>query len=65
MYHENGQLKKIGYYQLDSMDGDWINYYEDSTTEYTGHYTNNKKNGEFRFYRTDGSLELIENLKMG
>ena len=59
-FHQNGQLKDIGYYADDKKTGEWKYYYNSGTLESVGNYTNGQKSGTWKYYHKDGKLARTE-----
>ena len=58
--YENGVIREKGTYNLNKeRHGEWVGYYRNGQTSTIGHFKNDKKDGEWRYYDREGFLLAI------
>lgn len=56
-YYESGKVQEIEFFDLNkNRTGNWTNYYEDGTKMGEASFKDDKKNGKWKTYNTDGKL---------
>jgi TonB family protein len=54
---QTNQTKNQVKVEGDTVDGEWIRYYENGKIEIKGHYLNGKKHGEWNYFYNSGQLK--------
>ena len=64
-YHNNGELKTIGFKKNGKNSGEWRSYFETGNLNKLGTYTSGNKEGEWKYYHSNGALRIIGKYKAG
>lgn len=64
-YYKNGQVKALGLYENDMMQGEWIFYRETGQLWQVGNFKDNHKHGRFIRYDRNDQLEYDETFENG
>ncbi|WP_149699084.1 toxin-antitoxin system YwqK family antitoxin [Chitinophaga sp. CF418] len=60
IYYENGKLKEVYYRRAGRMEGVRNVFFDNGKLSETGHWHEDNRLGEFRYYRQDGHLECVQ-----
>jgi antitoxin component YwqK of YwqJK toxin-antitoxin module len=60
VYYENGKLKEVYYRRSGRMEGVRTVFFDNGKPSETGHWHEDNRVGEFRYYRRDGGLECVQ-----
>ncbi|WP_394758705.1 toxin-antitoxin system YwqK family antitoxin [Flavobacterium sp.] len=57
-FHDNGQVKQVGFYKDGKVEGKWISYNEAGNKLSLGEYTNGEKTGKWFFWDKNSLNEV-------
>ncbi|UPK72384.1 toxin-antitoxin system YwqK family antitoxin [Chitinophaga filiformis] len=60
IYYENGKLKEVYYRRAGRMEGVRTVFFDNGKLSETGHWHEDNRVGEFRYYRREGGLECVQ-----
>lgn len=60
VYFTNGKVKEVFFRHYGHKEGPGTVFYENGTLSETGHWHEDNRVGEFRYYRQDGKLECVQ-----
>lgn len=62
-YYDNGNIKEVGYYFKEKLDGQWLSYDENGKIKTIAYYKDGKKDGIWTFFKSDEvfTVEYLNN----
>lgn len=66
-FHDNGEVREIGFYKDSQMYGQWNTFSEEGQLLTEGYFMDNKKVGTWKFYDMDGqqigAVQFVDDIR--